>query len=196
MYTAEHTKQKLNDLTDTAQSSVDGSKPANNATYLRSQTDDLPPALHPQVGADHAAYARSQHLPLVVQQHRRVVVEADEPAVRSADRLAGTDDDGASDVAPADLEGGGGQARAGGHRTCAFDDADDLVSDAPPAVVDFVFEHVDALDDERARVVYDLSVQTRLAGQMVEREATHINAAFKTYHNPQKTRERWSGMNK
>ena len=39
----------------------------------------------------------------------------------------------------------------------AFDDTDDLVADAAPAVVDFLLEDVDALDEECPRVVYDLS---------------------------------------
>jgi len=38
----------------------------------------------------------------------------------------------------------------------ALYDADDLVAHAPPAVVHFVFEHVDAFDEQGARVVYYL----------------------------------------
>ena len=44
----------------------------------------------------------------------------------------------------------------GGDGPRALDDADDFVADAAPSVVHFVFEDVDALDEERARVVYDL----------------------------------------
>ena len=123
-------------------------------THLGSQTDDLPPALHAQICTDDATYARTQHLALVVEENGRVVVETDEAAVWSADGLARADDDSAADVALTDLgRGGGGLARDG---ASAFDDTDDLVADAAPAVVDFLLEDVDALDEECPRVVYDL----------------------------------------
>lgn len=46
---------------------------------------------------------------------------------------------------------------AGGDGPRTLHDADDLVADAAPAVVDLIFENVDALDEERPRVIYDLS---------------------------------------
>ena len=42
----------------------------------------------------------------------------------------------------------------------ALDDADDLVADGAPAVVDLLLEDVDALDEDCARVVYDLADKT------------------------------------
>ena len=124
-------------------------------THLGSQTDDLPPSLHSQVCTDDPTDTRAQHLALVVEEHSGVVVEPDEAAVWPADGLARADDDSAADVALADLgRGGRGLARDG---ASAFDDTDDLVADAAPAVVDFLLEDVDALDEECPRVVYDLS---------------------------------------
>ena len=118
----------------------------NGTTHLGSQTDDLPPALHTQVRADNPTDTRAQHLALVVEEHGRVVVETDEAAVWSADGLARAHDDSAADVALADLGRGGGGLAGDGART--FDDADDLVADAAPAVVDLLLEDVDALDEE------------------------------------------------
>lgn len=126
----------------------------DGATHLGSQTDDLPPALHTQIRADDATYARAQHLALVVEEHGRVVVETDEAAVWSANGLACAYDDSAADVALADLGRGGGGLAGDGART--LDNADDLVADAAPAVVDLLLEDVDALDEECPRVVYDL----------------------------------------
>lgn len=126
------------------------------AAHLGSQAHNLAPSLHPQVGADHPANPRAQQLALVVEQHRRVVIEAHPPSVRASDGLPGSDDDGAPHVAAADLEHVGNGLRAGGDGPGALYDADDLVADAAPAVVDFIFEHVDAFDEECARVVYYL----------------------------------------
>ena len=126
----------------------------DGATHLGSQTDDLPPALHTQVRTHDPTDTRAQHLALVVEEHGRVVVETDEAAVWSADGLARAHDDSAADVALADLRRGGGGLTRDGART--FDDTDDLVADAAPAVVDLLLEDVDALDEECPRVVYDL----------------------------------------
>ena len=131
-------------------------------THLRSQTNDLPPSLHTEVRAHNTTYPRPEHLTLVVEEHSGVVVETDEAAVRAADGLAGADDDGAADVALADLgRGGGGLASDGAG---ALDDADDLVADAAPAVVDLLLEDVDALDEECSRVVYDLQEEECVNG--------------------------------
>lgn len=127
-------------------------------THLGSQTDDLPPPLHTQIRTNDPTYPRAQHLALVVEEHGRVVIEADETAVRSADGLARAYDDSAADVSLADLgRGGGGLA---GDGAGALDDADDLVADATPAVVDLLLEDVDALDEECPGVVYDLSMNS------------------------------------
>ena len=126
----------------------------DGTTHLGSQTDDLPPALHAQICTDDATYARTQHLALVVEEHSGIVVEPDKAAVWPADGLARADDDSAADVALADLgRGGRGLAR---DWASAFDDTDDLVADAAPAVVDFLLQDVDALDEDGPRVVYDL----------------------------------------
>jgi hypothetical protein len=132
--------------------------------HLGCQADYFPPPLHPQVRADDPTNARAQHLALVVQQHRRVVVEAHQPTVGPSHGLPTPHDDRASHVATSHLERVGNRLRtrartragAGVDGPGALDDADDLVADAAPAVVDFVFEHVDALYEERARVVYYL----------------------------------------
>ena len=123
-------------------------------THLGSQTDDLPPSLHPQVCTDDPTDTRAQHLALVVEEHSGVVVEPDKAAVWPADGLARADDDSAADVALADPgRRGRGLARDG---ASAFDDTDDLVADAAPAVVDLLLEDVDALDEEGAGVVDNL----------------------------------------
>ena len=74
-------------------------------THLGSQTDDLPPSLHPQICTDDSTNTRAQHLALVVEQNRGVIVEADEAAVWPADGLPGAYDDGATDVSLPDLGG-------------------------------------------------------------------------------------------
>lgn len=124
------------------------------ATHLGSQANNLAPSLHAKVRAHHAANACPKHFALVVQEHGSVVVEPDEAAVWSSDCFPCPDDHGASDVSPAHLDS---IASCGGRDwACAFYDADDLVSNRTPAVVDLLLEDVDALDQERSRVVYDL----------------------------------------
>ena len=123
--------------------------------HLGCQANYLSPPLHPQVRAHDATDSRAQHLALVVQQHRRVVVEPHTPSVRSPHGLSTPHDDRASHVTPSHLERvrDGLRARAGastgprGYGPRAFHDADNLVADAAPAVVDLVFEHVDAFDE-------------------------------------------------
>ena len=123
-------------------------------THLGSQTNDLPPSLHSQICTDDPTDTRAQHLALVVEEHSGVVVEPDKAAVWPADGLARADDDSAADVALADL---GCRSRGlAGDGASAFDDTDDLVTDAAPAVVDFLLQDVDALDEDGPRVVYDL----------------------------------------
>lgn len=132
--------------------------------HLGCQANYLSPPLHPQVRAHDPTDSRAQHLALVVQQYRRVVVEPHQPTVRSSHGLSTPHDDGASHVTASHLErvrdGLRARARAStgprGYGPRAFHDADDLVADAAPTVVDLVFEHVDAFDEQRTRVVYDL----------------------------------------
>ena len=132
--------------------------------HLGCQANYLSPTLHPQVRAHDPTDSRAQHLALVVQQYRRVVVEPHQPSVRSSHGLSTPHDDGASHVTASHLErvrdGLRARARAStgprGYGPRAFHDADDLVADAAPAVVDLVFEHVDTFDEQRTRVVYDL----------------------------------------
>ena len=139
-------------------------------THLGSQTDDLPPSLHPQVCTDDPTDTRAQHLALVVEEHSGIVVKPDEAAVWPADGLASADDDSATDVALADLgRRGRGLDRDG---ASAFDDTDDLVADAAPAVVDFLFEDVDALDQQCARVVYDL-LRVQFMFELYEQSHVH-----------------------
>lgn len=149
--------------------------------HLGSQAHNLAPSLHPQVRADHPAYPRAQQLTLVVEQHRRVVVEAHPPSVRASDGLPAPDDDGAPHVAATDLEHVGDGLRTGGDGPGALYDADDFVADGAPAVVNFIFEHVDALDEQCARVVYYLLVfflnEDSLEGILIDlcgREDRHV----------------------
>jgi hypothetical protein len=129
------------------------------AAHLGCQANNLAPSLHPQVSADHSTYPRAQQLALIVEQHRRVVVEAHPPSVRPSDGFLTSDDDGATHVAAADFEHVGNGLRAWGDGPGALYDADDLVAHGAPTVVDFIFEHVDALDEQCARVVYDLWIR-------------------------------------
>ena len=133
--------------------------------HLGCQANYLSPPLHPQVRADDAADTRAQHFALIVQQHRRIVVETHPTTVGSPYGFPTAHDDRASQVATSYLErvGDGLCARACSTRTgtgvdgfSALDDTDDLVADGSPAVVDFVFENVDALYEEGAIVVYYL----------------------------------------
>lgn len=123
--------------------------------HLGCQTDNLSPAFHAQVSTNHATYPRSQHLPLVVQKHRSIVIEANQTAVRSPDNLLCTDNDGTTYIPSSDLGG-----RCGGcciDWACSLDDAHDFVADTAPAVVDFLLEYVDALYEQRAGIIYDLA---------------------------------------
>ena len=125
------------------------------ATHLWSQADDLAPSLHAEVCAHHAANTRPKHFALIVQENSSVVVESDEAAVWSSDCLPRPDDHGASDVAPAHFDSVA-CGRGGSYWACAFYDADNLVADGAPTIVDLLPEDVDALDEECSRVVYDL----------------------------------------
>ena len=119
---------------------------ADDGTYLGSQTDNLAPTLHAQVCADDPTNTRAQHLALVVQQHGGIIVEPDEAAIWPADSLPCAHDDSTADVALADLGGGGRCLARDGPGT--LHDADNLVADATPAVVDLLLQDVDALDEE------------------------------------------------
>jgi hypothetical protein len=71
-------------------------------TCLWCDANNLAPSLHPQVCADDATYPSSEHISLVVQQHRGIVVKPNESAVWPSNGLFGPDDDGATNVSPAD----------------------------------------------------------------------------------------------
>lgn len=122
-------------------------------THLRRQTQNLAPALHPQIRTNNPSNPRPQHLPLIIQQHRRIIVEPHHASVRSPHRLPRAHDHRSPNVPPAHFYRGRGEGCGRGDGTRAFDDADDFVADGAPAVRDFVFEDVDAFDDERAGVV-------------------------------------------
>ena len=115
-------------------------------THLGSQTDDLPPSLHSQVCTDDPTDTRAQHLALVVQEDRGIVVEANVPAIWPAHGLLGSDDDSLAHVPPAHFYGIAALRSVNRPRTLHH--ADDLVADAAPAVVDLLLEYVDALDQE------------------------------------------------
>jgi hypothetical protein len=130
-------------------------------TYLRCQRDNLPPPLHSQIRTDDTTYPRAQHLPLVIQQHSRVVVEPHYASVWPANGLARAHDDSPSDVATAHLGRGRGCVRGSAYRARAFDDADNFIANGTVAIVHFVLEHVNTFDEECARVVQDLGASER-----------------------------------
>ena len=151
-------------------------------THLGSQTNDLPPSLHSQICTDDPTDTRAQHLALVVEEHSGIVVKPDKAAVWPADGLARADDDSAADVALADLgRGGRGLAR---DWASAFDDTDDFVTYTSPAVVHFVLEDVDTLDEECSRVVYDLYITGGSDEYMLMLRiaSTHIESSFESDH--------------
>ena len=73
-------------------------------THLWGQTNDLSPALHPQIRAHDATYTCPQQLALVVEKDRGIVVEPDEPPVWPLDSLFCADDDRATHVPSANLD--------------------------------------------------------------------------------------------
>ena len=83
---------------------------------------------------------------------------------------------------PKDSSGGGG--RGGGYSTSTLDDADNLVANAAPAVVDLLFEDVDTLDEECSRVVYDLCITGGSDEYMLMLRiaSTHIESSFESDH--------------
>lgn len=129
--------------------------PSPRYTYLGSQTNDFPPTLHPQVRTHDATYTCSQQLTLVVEKDRGIVVEPDEPPVWSSDGLLCANDDRATHVPPANLNIGGKTCRLG-YWPRPLDHTDNFVTDAAPAIVDFLLQDVDALDEDSPRVVDDL----------------------------------------
>ena len=115
-------------------------------THLGSQRNNLAPTLHPQICADNTTDTRAKHLTLVVQEDGSIVVKTNETAVWPANGFPGADDDSTTNVSLADLCGRGGCLAR--DWTGTLDDADDLVADGAPAVVDLLLEDVDALDEE------------------------------------------------
>ena len=80
---------------------------SSSNTHLWGQTNDLSPALHPQIRAHDATYTCPQQLALVVEKDRGIVVEPDEPPVWPLDSLFCADDDRATHVPSANLDVGG-----------------------------------------------------------------------------------------
>ena len=66
-------------------------------------------------------------------------------------------DDCSSDVSLADLDGVDGGLAGGRNWASLLDNTDNFITDGAVTVVDLVLEDVDALDEEGARVVNDLS---------------------------------------
>ena len=74
------------------------------STHLGSQTNDLPPTLHPQVRTHDATYTGPEQFALVVEKDRGIVIKPDEPPVWSLDGFFGADDDRATHVPSANLD--------------------------------------------------------------------------------------------
>src|SRR3954451_13811458 len=107
--------------------------------------------LRAQLADDRAEDAGADRLLVVVDQHRRVRIEADGRAVGTMDVLGGADDDRLVDVALLD---------AAARRGLLHRDADD-VADAGEAALGAA-QHLDALDALCAAVVGDLEVRLHL----------------------------------
>src|SRR6185437_9005336 len=111
--------------------------------------------LHELAGAQLARHrsedARANRLALLVDEHRRVAVEADGAAVRAADFLCRADDHRLVHVALLDAAA----------RDCLLDrDDDDGANGRRPAMR--AAQHLDALDPARARVVGDVEIGLHL----------------------------------
>jgi len=150
--------------------------------YLWGNTDDLPPSLHPQVCANNTTYPRPKHVPLVVQQYRSIVIKPDDSAVWSSNSLFGTDNDGATNVSFADFYGRTRCLGGGRHRTCAFHDTDNFVTNASPSVVNLLLKNVDAFNQEGAGVVYDLLAVCQPCPYGLEL-AAYIERTLETNHH-------------
>src|SRR3954447_9364612 len=112
--------------------------------HLRRERNDAHELLVAQLTADGAEDARAARLLLVVDQHGRVLVEADVAAVGTAPLLLHPDDDALHDVAFLDL----------GARDGVFDRGDEDVADRRVAPLR-ASEHLDAEDLFGAAVVRD-----------------------------------------
>src|SRR5690606_6323524 len=117
--------------------------------HLRGQADDLHEPLVPQLTADRAEDARAPRVSAVLDEDRRVLVEADVGPVRAPELLRGADDHGLDHVALLDA----------GPRDGVLDRGHDDVADAGVATARAT-EHPDAQDLPRTGVVGDL--QSRL----------------------------------
>lgn len=129
---------------------------SSSQKYLRRQAQNFPPPSRPQLSTDRPSNPRSKHLLLVIKEHTRVVIELDYPPIRSRPRLLRAYDESSPDVPLLHFHSCGRKECGCWDGPCAFYDADYLVADTAPAVVDFVLEDVHALNDKRTRVVYDL----------------------------------------
>src|SRR5205823_3186134 len=112
--------------------------------HLRRKGDDLHEVALAQFTSDWPEHARATGIVLLVDDHRRVLVEGDVGPIFAADRLLGADDDRRDDVAL--LDGALGICLLDGRRD---DIADERVA-APRAALD-----PDAQDLARSRVVGD-----------------------------------------
>lgn len=79
----------------------------------RSHTQNLAPPPPPQLSTHDAVHARSDRVAGLVDEHARVVVEADHAAVGPLHLFPRAHDDGVPDVPALDFVGGGGDAHAG-----------------------------------------------------------------------------------
>jgi hypothetical protein len=98
----------------------------------------------------------TQHLVLVVQEHHRIVIESHPVTIWPTDGLFAVDNNGAMHVTTVDLEDIGDGLGTGANWLCMLDDADNLVANTAPTIVDLIFEHIDALYKEAPQVIYDL----------------------------------------
>jgi hypothetical protein len=124
--------------------------------YFRCQAHNFPPTFHSEIRTDHTIDTRAQHFSFVVQQNRGIVVESDKPSIRSPDRFPSADNHGASDIPTSDFDSGSRSLHGCRNGTRGFNDANYLVANGAPAVVNFLFENVDTFDEQCARVIYDL----------------------------------------
>lgn len=125
-------------------------------THFWSQTDDLSPPPPSKFRTNRPTYPRPQHLPLIVQQHRSIIIKSNKPAIWRPHRFFRPHDHRATYVASTNFDGGGRGCGEKGDGSGTLDDADNLIADSSPAVVDFVLEDVDTFDEQRSRVVDDL----------------------------------------
>jgi len=128
------------------------------SSHLGRQTDDLAPTLHSQVRTDDTTNTCAQHFPFIIQQHSRIVVEPNHSTVWSPHTFPGANDDGTTDITSTNFDGSHGCLSSCRNGASTLDHADYLVPHGSPAVIDFLFQNVDAFNDQGARVVYALGL--------------------------------------